>query len=55
MVQVQKELFLRVKLFSKACKSSSKNESSVGAYEILRTGENIKLTIISSGSETSLS
>ncbi len=36
-------------------KSSLKNVSSVGAYEILRTGENIKLTIISSGSETSLS
>ena len=36
-------------------KSSSKNESSVGAYEILRTGVSIKLTIISSGSETSLS
>ena len=36
-------------------KSSLKNVSSVCAYEILRTGENIKLTIISSGSETSLS
>ena len=35
-------------------KKTSKNESSAGAYEILRTGENIKLTIISSGSETSL-
>jgi len=35
-------------------KSSSKNESSAGAYEILRTGEDIKITIISSGSETSL-
>ena len=35
-------------------KKISKNESSAGAYEILRTGENIKLTIISSGSETSL-
>ncbi len=33
---------------------SSKNESSAGAYEILRTGDDIKLTIISSGSETSL-
>ncbi len=33
---------------------TSKNESSAGAYEILRTGEDIKLTIISSGSETSL-
>ena len=36
-------------------KNSFKNESSLGAYEVLRTGENIKLTIISSGSETSLS
>ena len=36
-------------------KNSSKNESSVGAYEVLRTGEDIKLTIISSGSEISLS
>jgi transketolase len=35
-------------------KDSLKNESSVGAYEILRTGDNIKLTIVSSGSETSL-
>ena len=35
-------------------KKSSKNESSSGAYEILRTGEKIKLTIISSGSETNL-
>ena len=35
-------------------KNSSKNESSTGAYEILRTGDNIKITIISSGSETSL-
>ncbi len=35
-------------------KNSSKNESSNGAYEILRTGDNIKITIISSGSETSL-
>ena len=35
-------------------KNSSKNESSYGAYEILRTGDNIKITIISSGSETSL-
>ena len=32
-----------------------KNLSSYGAYEILRTGNEIKLTIISSGSETSLS
>ena len=35
-------------------KSSSKNESSVGAYEILRTGDNISVTILSTGSETSL-
>ncbi len=32
----------------------TKNESSYGAYEVLRTGEEIKLTLISSGSETSL-
>ena len=36
-------------------KNTFKNESSLGAYEVLRTGENIKLTIISSGSEASLS
>ena len=36
-------------------KNSSKNESSAGGYEILRNGEKIKLTIISSGSETNLS
>ena len=35
-------------------KHSLKNESSAGAYEILRTGENISLTIIATGSETSL-
>ena len=35
-------------------KNSSKNESSVGAYEILRTGNNIKVTILATGSETSL-
>ena len=35
-------------------KSSSKNESSQGAYEVLRTGDNIKVTIIATGSETSL-
>tara|TARA_B100001094_G_scaffold193511_1_gene187431 strand:- start:953 stop:2896 length:1944 start_codon:yes stop_codon:yes gene_type:complete len=35
-------------------KNSSTNESSVGAYELLRTGKDIKVTIISSGSETSL-
>ncbi len=35
-------------------KSSSKNESSSGAYEILRTGNNISVTILATGSETSL-
>jgi len=35
-------------------KNSSKNESSLGAYEILRTGDNISVTIIATGSETSL-
>ncbi len=35
-------------------KNSSKNMSSLGAYEVLRTGENINVTILSSGSETSL-
>ena len=35
-------------------KNSSTNQSSVGAYEILRSGSDIKLTILSSGSETSL-
>jgi transketolase len=35
-------------------KNSSTNQSSVGAYEILRSGNDIKLTILSSGSETSL-
>ncbi len=35
-------------------KSSSKNESSAGAYEILRTGDNINVTILATGSETSL-
>tara|TARA_A100001015_G_scaffold282538_1_gene346915 strand:+ start:27 stop:1523 length:1497 start_codon:yes stop_codon:yes gene_type:complete len=34
--------------------SDTKNESSYGAYEVLRTGEKIKLTLISSGSETNL-
>ena len=34
--------------------NSSKNESSFGAYEILRTGDNINVTIIATGSETSL-
>ena len=35
-------------------KSTSKNQSSFGGYEILRTGEKIKVTIIATGSETSL-
>ncbi|RPG12670.1 MAG: transketolase [Pelagibacteraceae bacterium TMED232] len=35
-------------------KSSSKNQSYAGAYEILRTGENISVTILATGSETSL-
>ena len=35
-------------------KSSTKNMSSAGAYEILRTSDNIKVTIIATGSETSL-
>ena len=35
-------------------KDSSKNKSSSGAYEILRTGDDIKITILSSGSETGL-
>ena len=35
-------------------KDSSKNKSSFGAYEILRTGENLSLTILATGSETSL-
>ena len=35
-------------------KNSSKNESSAGAYEVLKTGNDIKLTIISTGSEVSL-
>ena len=34
--------------------NSLNNKSSMGAYEILRTRENISLTIIGSGSETSL-
>ncbi len=34
--------------------NSTKNESSFGAYEILRTGDNIGLTILATGSETSL-
>ena len=35
-------------------KNSSRNESSVGAYEILRTGNNISVTILATGSETNL-
>ena len=35
-------------------KNSSKNESSAGAYEVLRTGDKISVTIIATGSETSL-
>ncbi len=35
-------------------KNSTKNESSSGAYEVLRTGDNISVTIIATGSETSL-
>ncbi len=35
-------------------KYTSKNDSSSGAYEILRTGDNINLTILATGSETSL-
>ena len=35
-------------------KNSSKNESSLGAYEVLRTNDNINVTIIATGSETSL-
>ena len=34
--------------------NTSENKSSFGAYEILRTGDDIKVTIISTGSETSL-
>ena len=35
-------------------KDSLKNESSAGAYEILRTGDNISVTILATGSEASL-
>jgi len=35
-------------------KNSSKNLSSAGAYEILRTGNNIRVTILATGSEASL-
>ena len=34
--------------------NSSENKSSAGAYEILRTGNNISVTILATGSETSL-
>ena len=35
-------------------KNTTNNESSAGAYEVLRTGSNISVTIIATGSETSL-
>ena len=35
-------------------KNLSKNESSAGGYELLRTGKDITVTIIATGSETSL-
>ena len=35
-------------------KNSLKNQCSIGAYEILRTGDNISITILATGSETSL-
>ena len=35
-------------------KNSHKNESSFGAYEVLRTGNSISVTILATGSETSL-
>ena len=35
-------------------KDTSENKSSFGAYEVLRSDNNIKITIIASGSETSL-
>ena len=34
--------------------NSSKNKSSLGAYEILRTGDKLNVTILATGSETSL-
>ncbi len=34
--------------------NSSENKSSLGAYEVLRTGDNISVTILATGSETSL-
>ncbi len=35
-------------------KNSSENKSSFGAYEIFRSGDDIKVTLLASGSETSL-
>ena len=35
-------------------KYSPMNKSSFGAYEILRTGDNLSVTILATGSETSL-
>ena len=35
-------------------KNSEKNESKTGAYEVLRTSDNINLTLLSSGSEVNL-
>jgi transketolase len=35
-------------------KDTSENKSSFGAYEVLRSGDDIKITIMASGSETSL-
>ncbi len=35
-------------------KNSNKNQSSFGAYEVLRTGDNLSITILATGSETSL-
>ncbi len=35
-------------------KNTSKNETSLGAYEILRTGDKINVTFLATGSETSL-
>ena len=34
--------------------NSFKNKSSLGAYEVLRTGDNVSVTILATGSETSL-
>ncbi|MDC3036614.1 transketolase [Candidatus Pelagibacter sp.] len=35
-------------------KISKKNESSAGAYEVLRTGQSVSVTILATGSETSI-